>query len=129
MAAAGICPPKAVATTSKAELSPETLSCSPGLRLALAPPTRPGDGICASATWNRKGVTVAGGNGQGAATNQLYYPYGVFVSDDGSIYVADNHNHRVVKWGPGVSSGRVVAGNGIAGSHSDLLNHVDSFVF
>jgi NHL repeat len=74
-------------------------------------------------------VTVAGGNGQGAANNQLNTLRGLFVSDDGSIYVADGWNHRVVKWAPGVSSGRVVAGNGVAGNHSDLLNYVDSFVF
>ena len=74
-------------------------------------------------------MTVAGGNGVGAATNQLHHPNGLFVSDDGSIYVADTHNQRVMKWGPGVASGRVVAGNGITGSHSDLLNHVDSFIF
>ena len=129
MAVAEICPPRVVATTSKAELSPETLFCSSGLLSALTPPPGPSDGICASAHWNRKGVTVAGGNGAGAATNQLSHPTGVFVGDDGSIYVPDTHNHRVVKWGPGVSSGRVVAGNGIAGRHSDLLHFVDSFVF
>ena len=53
----------------------------------------------------------------------------MFVSDDSSIYVADNWNHRVVKWAPGVASGKVVAGTGIAGSLSDLLHGVDSFVF
>ena len=72
---------------------------------------------------------MAGGNGAGAATNQLRFPHGLFVSDDGSIYIADTSNHRVVKWEPGVSRGREVAGIGIAGSHSDLLNVVESFMF
>ena len=71
---------------------------------------------------------MAGGNGVGAATNQLLAPSGLWVSDDGSIYVADKENHRVVKWGPGVSSGRVVAGNGIAGNHSDQFDYVSSIV-
>ena len=65
----------------------------------------------------------------GAAANQLHSPSGLFISDDGFVYIADTGNNRVVKWGPGVSSGRVVAGNGIAGSHSDLLNDVDLFIF
>ena len=50
------------------------------------------------------------------------------MSDDGSIYVADTHNHRVMKWEPDASTGRVVAGNGIAGDHSDQFNHVTSIV-
>lgn len=86
------------------------------------------DGLCATATWNHKGVTVAGGNGAGLAANQLHHPAGVFVDDDGNLYVADSYNHRVVKWAHGVSSGRVVAGNGKAGNHSDLLNFVSSIV-
>ena len=72
---------------------------------------------------------MAGGNGVGAATNQLNGASGLFISDDGSIYIADAWNHRVVKWAPGVSNGRVVAGYGTPGSHSDLLNNVDSFIF
>ena len=46
-----------------------------------------------------KVVTVAGGNGIGVATNQLYYPSGLIVSDDGSIHVADTYNHRVMSSG------------------------------
>ena len=58
----------------------------------------PDDGICASATWNRNGVTVAGGNGQGPALNQLDEPLGLFVDDDGAVYVVDTLNFRVIKW-------------------------------
>ena len=64
----------------------------------------------------------------GAATNQLHHPVGLWVTDDGSIYVADRDNYRVVKWGPGASIGRVVAGTGIAGDHSDQFRHVSSIV-
>ena len=38
--------------------------------------------IPANARWAQNGVTIAGGNGYGDATNQLNYPYGLFVDDD-----------------------------------------------
>ncbi|CAM4813132.1 unnamed protein product [Rotaria magnacalcarata] len=56
------------------------------------------DGICTSATWNRNGITAAGGNGKGSALNQLNYPYGLYVDDDAAVYVVDSLNYRVVKW-------------------------------
>ncbi|CAF1084314.1 unnamed protein product [Rotaria magnacalcarata] len=62
------------------------------------PPVVPDDGICASATWNQNGVTVAGGNGEGPELNQLRYPWGFFVDDDATVYVADTWNFRVVAW-------------------------------
>ena len=42
--------------------------------------------------------------------NQLNDPHGVFVDNDGNIYVADSNNHRIVKWAPSASEGVVVAG-------------------
>ena len=59
----------------------------------------PDDGICASATWNRNGVTVAGGNGQGSALNQLDGPNGLYVDEYAAVYVAEYWNPRLVKWG------------------------------
>ncbi|CAF2143496.1 unnamed protein product, partial [Rotaria magnacalcarata] len=41
--------------------------------------------ILANAKWSQNGVTVAGGNGYGGATNQLYGPYGLFVDDDQAV--------------------------------------------
>ncbi|CAF2143302.1 unnamed protein product, partial [Rotaria magnacalcarata] len=38
--------------------------------------------IPANATWTQNGVTIAGGHGDGNATNQLYWHYGLFVDDD-----------------------------------------------
>jgi hypothetical protein len=44
------------------------------------------------------GVTVAGGNGQGSANNQLNQPIGIFLSRlDGSLYIADTYNNRIQK--------------------------------
>lgn len=60
-------------------------------------------------------VIVAGGNGLGTAANQIgSYPGGLFVDDDGNLYISDASNHRVQKWAPGATSGVTVAGgNGI----------------
>ena len=53
---------------------------------------------------------MAGGNGQGNGINQLYNPYGLYVDDDQTLYVADRLNHRIVEWKSGATSGPVVAG-------------------
>jgi len=45
-----------------------------------------------------KGITVAGGHGQGDADNQLNTPTGVFVNATGSVYIADKVNHRIQKY-------------------------------
>ena len=58
----------------------------------------------------REGVLVAGGNGEGAALNQLNTPRQIFVDADQSVYVSDLDNHRVMKWVKGAREGVVVAG-------------------
>ena len=59
------------------------------------------------------GITVAGGNGQGAAGNQLSSPWTVFVDGSQNVYVADADNKRIQKWAPGATSGiTVVDDNG-----------------
>ncbi|UJR18177.1 hypothetical protein I4U23_005077 [Adineta vaga] len=83
---------------------------------------KPGDGICANATWTRNGETVAGGNKRGSALNQLNYPYGLFVDNNQVIYVVDKENNRVVKWDPGASSGQLVAGGNGEGEDNNQLN-------
>ena len=65
---------------------------------------------------------VAGNGVAGSDNNQLDTPYGVFVNHAGTIYVADCHNHRIMKWLSGASSGVIVAGNGAASSSSTQLN-------
>jgi sugar lactone lactonase YvrE len=66
------------------------------------------DGICASATWNPHGITVAGGNGQGSGLNQLNHPMGLFIDENSFIYIADTYNHRIMKWISGGSYGKIV---------------------
>ncbi|CAF5039795.1 unnamed protein product [Rotaria magnacalcarata] len=67
--------------------------------------------IPANASWAQNGVTIAGGHGEGGATNQLFYPWGLFVDDDQTVVVADSQNHRIVQWKNGnTTNGQVVAG-------------------
>jgi sugar lactone lactonase YvrE len=75
---------------------------------------------------NGTGVTVAGGHGSGAASNQLNSPTGVYVSQkDGSIYISDQNNNRIQKWTVNATSGVTVAGNsnGTSGNGSFALKN------
>ncbi|CAF1294715.1 unnamed protein product [Rotaria sordida] len=83
--------------------------------------TRPDNGICARAKWAQNATTVAGGHGQGSELNQLNFPYGFFLDDNQTIYVADSANHRVVKWERGVSKGQLIAGGKGTGDREDQL--------
>jgi hypothetical protein len=72
------------------------------------------------------GVTVAGGNGQGSAANQLNGPEGVFVDGAGNVYVADSNNARVQKWAPGTTSGVTVAGGNGSGTAANQFSFAGS---
>ncbi|CAF3160526.1 unnamed protein product, partial [Rotaria socialis] len=76
-----------------------------------------------NATWKQNGVTIAGGNGQGGATNQLNWPHGLFVDDDQTVVIADYLNHRIIQWKNGdTTNGQVVAGGKGAGNGLNQLN-------
>ncbi|CAF4418360.1 unnamed protein product, partial [Rotaria magnacalcarata] len=61
--------------------------------------------------WSQNGVTIAGGNGSGNATNQLNEPQGLFVDDDQTVVIADTYNHRIIQWKKDdTTNGQVVAG-------------------
>lgn len=66
------------------------------------------DGICPAATWDTNGITVAGGHGPGSGLNQLDHPMGLFIDEHSTIYIADTHNHRILKWSPGASQGEIL---------------------
>ncbi|CAF4987288.1 unnamed protein product [Rotaria magnacalcarata] len=79
--------------------------------------------ICANATWSQNGVTVAGGHGEGGATNQFFYPWGLFVDDDQTVVIADFFNDRIVQWKNGnTTNGQVVAGGKGQGNRLNQLN-------
>ncbi|CAF3673054.1 unnamed protein product [Rotaria sp. Silwood1] len=66
--------------------------------------------IPTNAQWTQNGVTVAGGHGEGNATNQLDRPFGLVVDDEQTIIIADAWNYRVVQWKMNDTNGQVVAG-------------------
>ncbi|CAF1632165.1 unnamed protein product, partial [Rotaria magnacalcarata] len=76
-----------------------------------------------NANWLQNGVTIAGGHGQGGATNQLYYPLGLFVDDNQTVVIADYWNHRIMQWKNGdTTNGQVVAGGNGQGNGLNQLN-------
>ena len=78
--------------------------------------------LSTNARWSQNGVTVAGGNRNGNALNQLFWPHGLDIDDDNqSIVIADCVNHRIVKWKIGASHGKVIAGGQGYGNRLDQL--------
>ncbi len=70
------------------------------------------------------GITVAGGNGIGYAAYQLQYPMGIFIDDNGYLYVVDHGNFRIQKFPPNSTSltnGVTVAGGNGQGMGADQL--------
>ncbi|CAF1609898.1 unnamed protein product, partial [Rotaria magnacalcarata] len=79
--------------------------------------------IPANAKWAQNGVTVAGGHGQGGATNQLNWPRGLFVDDDQTVVISDWWNNRIMQWKNGdTTNGQVVAGGNGKGNGLHQLN-------
>ena len=77
-----------------------------------------------NARWSQNGVTVAGGNRNGNAPNQLNYPCGIDIDDDNqSIVIADCVNHRIVEWKIDAINGKVIAGGQGSGNRLDQLNY------
>jgi sugar lactone lactonase YvrE len=52
--------------------------------------------VTTSAAWQAQTPL---GNGEGAADNQFYFPFGVAVTADGlALYVGDRGNNRIAVW-------------------------------
>ncbi|CAF1541904.1 unnamed protein product [Rotaria sp. Silwood1] len=68
------------------------------------------------------GKIVAGGNGNGSASNQLHHPTAVFVDENNNIYIADDGNDRVQKWAKGAMSGQTVIGQHGVGPGNNQFN-------
>ncbi|CAF4008861.1 unnamed protein product [Rotaria sp. Silwood1] len=79
--------------------------------------------IHSNARWQQNGITVVGENGKGNGINQLSNPWGLFVDDEQTIYVADQGNHRIMEWKWGATSGQVVAGGNEEGSGTHQLSY------
>ncbi|CAF4663162.1 unnamed protein product [Rotaria socialis] len=99
--------------------------------------------------WNAGNTTggrlVAGGNGNGNADNQLSLPYGIYVDQNGTLYIAEYGNHIISKWLPSKTTmflmhfsrqyldakfGITIAGEtAVAGSWSYQLSRPTSVIF
>ncbi|CAF2749095.1 unnamed protein product [Rotaria sp. Silwood2] len=79
--------------------------------------------ILPNAYWEQNGITVAGGKGSGYETDQLNNPWGLFVDDEQTIYVADPNNHRIMEWKIDAISSQVVAGGNGQGSGDHQLSY------
>ncbi|CAF2019550.1 unnamed protein product [Rotaria magnacalcarata] len=80
--------------------------------------------IRANAKWSQNGGTIAGGNGQGGATNQLNYPHGLVVNGDQTVIIADSGNHRIMQLKNGdTTNGHVVAGGNVEGNGLHQLRY------
>lgn len=76
------------------------------------------------------GVTIAGGNSNGAALNQLNSPRAVISDSNGNIYISDTNNHRIIMWSQGATVGTVVVGiTGVASSTATTLNYPNGITF
>ncbi|CAF4516191.1 unnamed protein product, partial [Rotaria socialis] len=57
------------------------------------------------------GITVAGSTGSAGSTmSQLYNPFAIYVDTNGTMYILDAYNYRVLRWQLGDPIGFVVAG-------------------
>jgi sugar lactone lactonase YvrE len=68
-------------------------------------------------------IIIAGINGEaGNQPNQLYWPYGIYVDDNLTLYIADSGNNRIQMWKYGASSGSTVAGGSSSGTNLAQLS-------
>ncbi|CAF0782550.1 unnamed protein product [Adineta steineri] len=74
--------------------------------------------------WTQDGITIAGHD-----FAELHQPHGLYVTDDQTIYVADYHNHRIMEWVFGASSGRVVARGSRAFENDDQIGYPTDVIF
>ena len=66
---------------------------------------------------NVAGFTWTGGSGY----SEFYFPTAIYVDLNGTMYILDCYNYRVVKWLPGQPLGFSVAGNHGSGSAADKI--------
>jgi len=79
--------------------------------------------------WKQQATTIAGGSRPGNQLNQFSTPYGIYVDDQQqTIYVADQNNHRIIKWKFGERNGEVVAGGNGKGNRIDQLNYPSNVI-
>ncbi|CAF3029542.1 unnamed protein product [Rotaria sp. Silwood2] len=71
---------------------------------------------------SQNGITIVGGCEASEATNQLHSPLGLYIDEEGTMFIADQVNQRIVQWKSVAMSSEVVAGNKGKGDRLDQLN-------
>ena len=75
-------------------------------------------------SWSQKPIVIAGGNGAGSELNQLHHPNDVALDANGTIYIADYSNKRVMRWRKDSDHmGEIVAGGDIPASSPLALSY------
>ena len=78
----------------------------------------------------RVGKMVAGGQGRGNSSGNLFRPSGILVDQTmGSVYVADQENHRLMRWSKNAKVGEIIIGDHGQGSQKDQLFRPASILF
>ncbi|CAF3330103.1 unnamed protein product [Rotaria sp. Silwood2] len=80
--------------------------------------------------WSKNAVTVAGSwSGQdGSSLNKLYWNSGLYIADDGILYVADTGNRRIVLIKPNSTTAVATIGTGSISGGFEFGSVVDVFV-
>ncbi|CAF1469009.1 unnamed protein product [Adineta steineri] len=67
-------------------------------------------------------ITVAGRNREGQQLTQLNRPAGIFVDQNKSIFIADDHNHRIVECKHNAEEGQIIPRTNGQGNQMSQLN-------
>ncbi len=73
--------------------------------------------------------TVAGGYGFGIKLKDFISVNAIEVDDDGTVFVADWMNARIVQWKCGATTGEIVAGGNGRGEENNQLKQATNFVY
>jgi len=68
-----------------------------------------------------EGTVVAGGQESGNNLTQLSYPWGIYVDQFETLYIADSGNRRIMGWLKGAREGIVIVGENSGGSEGNQL--------
>lgn len=70
------------------------------------------------------GTTIAGFSlGSGSSRSELYYPSALSVTPNGTMFILDDYNFRVLRWQAGDQLGYIVAGGRGLGSTFDRMGY------
>jgi sugar lactone lactonase YvrE len=65
---------------------------------------------------------------KGSNADQLSGLFGLFVTDNGILYITDHDNHRIQKWVLGATSGVTATGTGVVGSRLSQFKRPNSIL-